>query len=139
MLSALVAASCSVFETSDNGDLDGMWQLQALDTLRTGGTADMRDSLLFLSVQMHLAYLKDYRNQLFKGVFYHFDHTRDSLIITDPYYDNRAAGDVKTEHTDDYLGAFGFEELDQRFGIETLTGKKMVLHYRQYRYHFRKY
>ena len=35
-LGVSVLAGCDI-ETSDNGDLDGMWRLESVDTLASGG------------------------------------------------------------------------------------------------------
>ena len=36
---ALVMTGCEI-HTSNNGDLDGFWQLRSIDTLSTGASAD---------------------------------------------------------------------------------------------------
>ena len=51
-LAAILCLSCEL-ETSDNGDLDGFWQLKQVDTLQ-GGTKDMRGSGVFWAVQTDL-------------------------------------------------------------------------------------
>ena len=38
--------SCTI-ESSDNGKLDGFWHMEQVDTLATGGTQDLSDSLMF--------------------------------------------------------------------------------------------
>ena len=49
---AMAATSCGDFiETSDNGDLDGYWQLSQVDTLANGVQVDMTSSKVFWGVQ----------------------------------------------------------------------------------------
>lgn len=44
----MAATSCGDFiETSDNGDLDGYWQLSQVDTLANGVQVDMTSSKVF--------------------------------------------------------------------------------------------
>ena len=52
----LMFAACDI-HTSDNGDLDGYWQLRSVDTLSTGGTCDMRDSMRFWSFQANILFV----------------------------------------------------------------------------------
>ena len=40
----LAVAACEI-HTSENGDLDGYWQLHKVDTLANGSSCDMRDSM----------------------------------------------------------------------------------------------
>jgi hypothetical protein len=42
----LTLSSCEV-ETSQNGDLDGFWHLEQVDTLATGGTCNFADKRVF--------------------------------------------------------------------------------------------
>jgi hypothetical protein len=46
-------SSCEL-ETSDNGDLDGNWQLLSIDSLNTGGINNVKDKQIFYAVQFHL-------------------------------------------------------------------------------------
>ena len=48
----MAATSCGDFiDTSDNGDLDGYWQLSQVDTLANGVQVDMTSSKVFWGVQ----------------------------------------------------------------------------------------
>ena len=44
IITFMMIIACDIHR-SDNGDLDGFWQLKSVDTLSTGGTCDMRDSM----------------------------------------------------------------------------------------------
>lgn len=49
----LVVNSCTI-ETSDNGDFDGFWHLERVDTLATGNYLDLSKERVFWGVQHKL-------------------------------------------------------------------------------------
>ena len=55
----LTLSSCEV-ETSQNGDLDGFWHLEQVDTLATGGTCNFADKRVFWGCQYKLIQVADY-------------------------------------------------------------------------------
>lgn len=132
----MVLTSCTT-ETSDNGDLDGMWQMTQIDTLSTGGQTDMRNSGIFWSVQKNLLQTSAlYNNDL--GVFFRFRHNNAQLTISNPYFNNRQEGDIKVEEPE-VLQKYGIDGLEQTFDIEQLTSGRMKLKSERFRLHFRKY
>ena len=46
MLCSALLNSCEV-DSSDNGDLDGFWHLESVDTLATGGRCDYSNQRVF--------------------------------------------------------------------------------------------
>lgn len=46
---SLVLSSCTI-ETSDNGDFDGFWHLERVDTLATGNYLDLSRERVFWGV-----------------------------------------------------------------------------------------
>lgn len=141
----LSATACSNFESSGNGDFDGFWQLERMDTLATGGSADMRERLIFWAVQHRLIELCDrHVDTVAYGpehlpVFYHFERTADSLrFLADPLpvVDQRPYDPYATlEH----VKVFGFSRLDEAFRVLQLDDGHMTLQSQLYRMHFRKY
>lgn len=144
--------ACSNFETSGNGDFDGYWQLEEIDTLATGRTTDMHDSLVFWAVQHHLIELccrqEDPVTFSYKhfSVFYHFERTDDTLhFLADtlsqkaewPVLDLRAFGDPRA--TLEQVRVYGFTRCDETFRVLHLDADKMALESEAYRLHFRKY
>lgn len=123
-LVATMATACDL-ETSDNGHLDGYWHLNRVDTLATGGSKDMADDKVFWAVQAHLLNTVDHGGSAGSYLF-RFDHSGDSLRLYDPYKDDRMNGDPKVE-TPDELRPFGVNATDETFGVQTLTGSRMVL------------
>lgn len=141
VLTALCAslAACDV-ETSGNGLLDGFWQLRQIDTLATGGTTDMRQSMIYWGVQNRLIEVRLLENEENTGTGYlfHFSHHSDSLSLSVPYRHLRDEPDE--EVTDiEVMRPYGFCELQQSFLIRQLTDDKMVLQTPYLRLRFRKY
>lgn len=136
LMVAMMLVSCEI-QTSSNGDLDGFWQLRAVDTLATGGESDMRGSGIYWAVQKRLLEVQD-KNGVYGGVFFRFSHAGDSLLLSDPYVNDRISADVKVEDAD-MLRPFGVNRLDEGFHIEMLDGGNMVLRSETLRLWFRKY
>ena len=67
-----VLTSCDI-ETSGNGKLDGYWHMTAVDTIATGGTADLSQKRLFWGVQHKLINLSD-RDNLAYNIWMRFEH-----------------------------------------------------------------
>ena len=136
LVAVFAFASCEL-ETSDNGHLDGFWQMRAVDTLSTGGSADTRESGIFWSVQMRLLEVVDTKGRSDK-VFFRFEHTGDSLFLSQPYIDNRDSGDIKVTDAE-LLRPYGIFSLEPHFCVRELNGGRMVLESDSLRMYFRKY
>lgn len=81
---ALVAlASCEI-ETSDNGDFDGFWHLERVDTLATGGTTDLSKKRVFWGVQYKLISVYDIDKEGTFGYYLRFKQTRDQIVTYSP-------------------------------------------------------
>ncbi|MBR5069579.1 MAG: lipocalin-like domain-containing protein [Bacteroidales bacterium] len=113
LLSLLSMGSCDL-EMSDNGALDGYWQLARIDTIGGGG-CDMVSSRIFWSVQLHLLQLSDHsgRNSTY---LLRFDQDDSRLRVYEPYLSNRNEGDMPL--TDAIvLQPYGIQSLDEQFEI----------------------
>lgn len=133
----LLLGSCGdVIHSSHNGDLDGYWQMTALDSLATGTSADVLEQQNYLAVQGSILEVKS----LARGGSYlfRFNHTGDSLLLYDARYNNRSGGDSLL-HDVSRLERFGFTRLDEHFHVDQLSGSRLVLSNPRYRLHFRKY
>lgn len=80
VIALLVFQSCEL-ETSDNGDLDGNWQLMQIDTIATGGSYNVKNYQLFYAVQVRLLCLNAYNAAVSSNMYFHFEHTADSLKL----------------------------------------------------------
>ena len=129
-------AACDI-HTSDNGNLDGFWQLKSVDTLSTGGTCDMRDSMRFLGVQANLLYFR-YKNEKTGNVLLRFNHTDKIIILSDPIIDMRDSSDLILTDTT-LLYHYGIHDVPETLKVVTLNKSTMILENRLLRLHLRKY
>ena len=122
----LMMTACDI-ETSDNGDLDGYWHLVRVDTLATGGSCDMSESLVFWAVQMRLLNVVDHLNDPDHfGYFLRFEHLGGTLRVYDPYKNSRKDGDIKVEDAS-VLAPFGINQLEETYQVEQLDDDDMRL------------
>lgn len=133
-ITCITIMSCTL-ETSDNGKLDGFWQLQQLDSLPSNVSTNMKEQDIYWSVQRHLLEVK---RIYYYGIFFRFDNVNDSLIIYDPYMDMRDSSDIKLTN-DSLFATIGLYSLSDSFAIKTLTSDKMILESKNRRLYFRKY
>ncbi len=136
ILSALTFAACD-FEPSRNGDLDGFWQLHRMDTLATGGSADMRLSGIYWAVQGHLLELTNVKGSAI-NVLFRFRKEPSSLTIYNPVCDNRALSDSIVTTVEPLL-PYGILHLEEVFQIQSFSSEEMVLVNDLYRFSLRKY
>ena len=134
-MAVLVLAACDV-ETSSNGDLDGLWRLETVDTLATGGHCELGDELRTWSVQHRLLELRDHTGTA--GAFLlRFDHHDNLLRTYQPYVFNRTDGDYPLESAA-YMAPFGINALDATFTVVSLSSSTMQLRDDQLQLSFRK-
>lgn len=125
--------SCTL-ETSDNGDLDGMWHLVRVDTLDhyddRAHSLDLSNQSKFWRFQFKLLAIN---NSLWR-----FHHEGDSLIISEP----RSGGAEEHENlmTDvSSLQSYGINATTERFKVMQLNGKRMELTNEHLRLVFKKH
>lgn len=132
----LCLMSCEV-ETSGNGDLDGFWHLERVDTLRTGGACDLSSQKHFWSVQHHLLQLYTSEPSDVYNYTLRFAHEGDTLRTYNPCLNEKDLGDpVVVEPSG--LAPYGINHLEDAFRIERLSGSRMVLCTDELRLTFRK-
>ncbi len=127
--------SCDL-EMSDNGDLDGYWQLAQVDTIG-GGSCEMVTSRVFWAVQMNLLEVSKAESSLGKYLL-RFDLKEDHLKLYDPYLSARNTGDEKVTDAEK-LKPFGIQGLEEDFKILKLDGSKMILESEVLRLEFNRY
>lgn len=116
-----------------NGDLDGFWQLAEI--AYTGGTVtDTHNDGLFYSVQLKLIGLQRDGNNQYLG---RFVQTEDSLYVYD--FRLNITGDNSQKAAVGDLQAWGIPDTTERFAIEKLNGKEMILTSATARLSFRKW
>ena len=123
------ATSCDI-EHIDNGKLDGLWKLQALDSLSNQVTIDMSRSNLSYAIQGNLLQLG--------RVYFRFDHQGDSLILHDPYVNSFDVSETLIDIS--LVTPFGINNIPREaFYVDELSRSKMVLRSEFLRLHFEKY
>lgn len=134
----LSVLSCDHFHTSDNGALDGYWQLTQVDTLKNGISSDAKDKYVFWAVQANLLEIMNYKQGGPTNLFFRFEHHGDSLIIYNPVADQRNVQDsiITDVRTIEYYGLYNLRE---KLLVLQLTSNKMTLQNERLRMHFRKY
>lgn len=119
-------------ETSGNGDLDGLWKMQGIDSLSSGSFVDMSQRQVAYSVQMNLLQLSG----IGSSVFCRFEHKGDSLIIYDP----RAKDSINPYITNiEVLRPYGITRMPMPFHVDALSGSRMILSSDSIRLYFEKY
>ncbi len=134
LFSILIILNACDVEMSNNGDLDGYWQLSRVDTL-DGGSRYMINSRVFWSFQMNLLQLNKVDNT---DYLMQFDYKDAKLRVYDPYLSARNTGDKPVTDID-VLRPYGVNSLDEEFEVETLTSSKMVLTSSMLRLYFNRY
>ena len=135
-LFGLLSFSSCDLEMSDNGKLDGFWQLAHIDTIGGGG-CDMVPSRIFWSVQLHLLQLSDHsgRNSTY---LLRFEQGDTHLRVYDPYLSARNEGDKPLDDAA-VLHPYGIQSLDELFVIEGLDNKNLTLKSSLLRLQFNRY
>ena len=134
-LSGILLSACDV-ERSDNDDLDGFWQMQSIDSITNGHTADMQGRGIYWSIQKDLLEARVAKGDTY-AVLFLFDYQNTTLRVYHPYMNDRDLQDV-TVNDVAILKPLGINSLDEQFVIEQL-GAQLVLRSSTLRLHFRRY
>ena len=117
MAIVLLLAGCDIHR-SDNGDLDGLWQMTTEENLTTGEVSDGRDAKVTWGIQGALVELRAYDAPV---VFAKFEHTDNSLVLRDICFSGR--------HDSDWATPSACKKYLKRFAIPNASSiKKMKRH-----------
>lgn len=131
----LLFCSCDL-ETSNNGDLDGFWHLERVDTLSTSGSLDLSQEKRFWAFQKDLLQLRG-DEQEFYLCFNHHDHQLD---LSDPHLRDREKDDPAISSSTMYLiRPYGINEEEECYQVVTLDNDNMVLRNQNLQLWFRKF
>lgn len=145
LFAMMACMACSDFHSSDNGPLDGFWQLAAVDTLPNGPTGvDAKPTRVFWAVEGELLEMRDLRPNVGanRNIFFRFQLANDKLILSHPIINNRSVSDsIPADGT--LLRYYGLTHLPQEpaetLMVEKLNNGAMILRAEKLRLHFRKY
>lgn len=138
LLVAVTASSCESYLI--HGDLDGFWQVMSIENKQTGEIAHCKGDTYY-SFQRELVLISYVSpniptGQMKENYIAHFTYENDSIHMTDfrIYLDRNGKQTPLSE-----LAKFGLYETFNKFGIEKLNDKSMVLSSKRVRIMFKKY
>lgn len=137
-LGTLLLLTACDWETSDNGNLDGFWQMTDVDTLATGGHENVKEKALTWSFQGRIMEVRQATHKGTPIYIFKFSHEGDILKTYNPYLNDRDKEDPIVEDVKD-INPFGFTTLSQQFKVLKLTGSRLILQSPTLRLTFRKY
>lgn len=132
----LLLTSCEI-EFSNNGKLDGFWQMIAVDTLATQHTSDLKTSGRTWAFQGRLLEMRDTKGG-YSDLYFSFEHRGDSLFLDSPYLSDRDADDIKITDVN-IVRPYGVNGLKEGFEIESLSNNKLILRSKTLRLLFKKH
>ena len=132
----LLLTSCEI-EFSNNGKLDGFWQMIAVDTLATQHTSDLKTSGRTWAFQGRLLEMRDTKGG-FSDLYFSFEHRGDSLFLDSPYLSDRDVDDIKITDVN-IVRPYGVNGLKEGFEIESLSNNKLILRSKTLRLLFKKH
>lgn len=138
LLIIILISSCESYQI--HGDLDGFWQVSTIENKETGDIIHcngdtyysfQRDLVLISYVSPNIP-----TGQMKENHIAHFTYENDSIHMTDfrIYLDRNGKQTPLSE-----LAKFGLYETFNKFGIEKLNDKSMVLSSKRVRIMFKKY
>lgn len=133
-LSLMFLCGCEL-ETTDNGDLDGYWHLEQVDSLAGQRSIDYGQSNIFWSIQFELLQLSNLEDNT---IIYKLVYDNRQLTLANPCMFDRADGDTLVTNVE-VLRQYGVNALQENFKVVTLESRTMVLESPVLRLHFRKY
>jgi hypothetical protein len=135
----MMIVSCEL-ETSGNGKLDGYWQMCQVDTLTTGGVTDTRESLIYWGIQGKLLQIRYSENNVYlgEGLLFRFENDNSLLTLSSPVVHHLYETDEPIDDVE-LLKPYGIYRLEEKFTIEQLDDKYMILTNDVLRLHFRRY
>ena len=131
----LLLTSCEI-EFSNNGKLDGFWQMIAVDTLSTQHTSDLKTSGRTWAFQGRLLEMRDTKGG-YSDLYFSFEHRGDSLFLDSPYLSDRDVDDIKITDVN-IVRPYGVNGLKEGFEIESLSNNKLILRSKTLRLMLRK-
>ena len=133
----LLVTACDM-ESSDNGHLDGFWQMTSkTDQYAKSGAVDMRDSGITWAFQGKLLELRDVSYHQ-KDIVMSFEHSGGLLKADRPYFVERDSDDIRiTDVT--FLIPYGISQTEEQFKVLELTSSEMILESERFLLKFCKY
>lgn len=138
--SSLLLTSCEL-QTHSNGDLDGYWQLNSIDSLEQHKSVDMTSSRIFWAFQAKLLKTSDITGKN-STILLRFNHQGDSLKLYDPVLPKPSLTDPSGDQplTDpSLLRPYGIHSLNEGYKVLYLSDERMTLQNNSLRLNFVKF
>lgn len=136
IISLTVSFSGCTLEMSENGDLDGFWNLRQIDTIATQRKADVTNERIYWSIQLNMIDVR-FVDDKYKECVMKFEKEGDTITINTPCYFNHTDGDVLLTD-EEPLRPYGINSLNESFVIEHLNSSHMTLRSDKLRLYFKK-
>lgn len=131
----LAALSACDIESSGNGDLDGYWHLEQLDSLHNHQSVSYAGQQVFWSFQYDLIEMSNLNDN---SIVCRLKEANGVLQLEQPYIFDRADGDTPVTDVE-MLRPYGINALQERLRIVSLGAESMILETPVLRLYFRKY
>ena len=122
ILCTALLASCQ--KADDNGDLGGYWKLLQIEELAHETIIDKKEEDCFWAIQLRMITANKDGEIIGKG---RFQHTGDSLFVQ------------MLQEPKDSKSVGMYNPANERFGVNKLTNKSMILQSKDVRLTFRKF
>lgn len=134
---AFLLTGCEIHR-SDNGDLDGLWQMTIVEDLMTGETKDARDIQVTWGIQGTLLEMRSSEPPV---IYAEFEHGDGILVLREFCFSGRHDSDWGDKPVQDPadLNVYGIYRLEEYFKVLELNGDVMRLESARVRLLFRKY
>lgn len=139
----LLLTGCSI-ETSDNGVLDGRWQLMEINYFDgSNRTVKTKEQLIFWDIQYKLISIHSMSSKLHDSLteesLCRFNYTKDSLKLSDFYRHFREADQKIDDPLTTYFQKTGINGINANFAVLHLDSKSMLLQSDYAKLSFRKF
>ena len=126
-IATITLSSCDGFEISNNGDLDGMWHLVQVDSLRVNCLPqDYTNEGIFWSIQDKLMMVEDKQDR-YQSLFLRFSREGNVFCTSEPYINHhREKPEEKTEDVS-LLKPYGLNKVNETFQIEKINSEELIL------------
>ena len=139
----LLLTGCSI-ETSDNGVVDGRWQLMEISYFDgSNRKVETKEQLIFWDIQYKLISIHSMSGKLHDSLteesLCRFNYTKDSLKLSDFYRHFREADQKIDDPLTTYFQKTGINGINANFAVLHLDSKSMLLQSDYAKLSFRKF
>lgn len=116
--------ACEIHEY-DNGDLQGFWHLESIDTIHSGGKNDLSQKRLYWTFESKLLELQD-KDHHATDLFFLQEHDGDSLYLSKPFTTDNLHDDSYVTDSTVFL-PYGITTSQEHFSIVSCHDDRLIL------------